>query len=441
MSSVSKYLVHSLTDAWGISLFIYMYSRGGGHMNRVIFPNKIAQLRLLENLDISLNNLGLGYVHAKKVICTEYGLLFVFTAILIFILLTVFALFPTVVRVLAHLLILVLARKFLPDWDMLTDTQAAYAALVAAYTVVGIWRAIIQRKETDKLADVLIGSGTRRTSFWFFLSIVPSFMVLGLFHLLFRLLDFKEPGLFHLLVYIYFIASQLSTVKYMARCMYCLFFFRSRIPGFRPISAFELIPLAFTASLAGLLRPLNLLGVLFCKYLVFIGLEPTSIPIVRLLDNNRVKLFYAAVYSRPYFRSSVESRSLLWHGELREKMGSFRFLEPVLPLITVSCLTFLSVFSNVIDFFRTQDVFVIQFTYFFFIIEIFYTFAAVKLLEPYYNPASGDLSRRPSYFEITPSGSNVCGGAAVALIPSIENNGTQSCRSRLDVSAQASRGE
>lgn len=427
-----RYFAHLLMDAWGVSLLLYMCTRGGGRVNRVIFPDKIARLRLLENLDASLKSLGLGYMHAKKVICTEYGLLLVFTAISIFILLTTFALFPTVVRVMAHLLILVLARKFLPDWDMLTDAQAACAGLVVVYTVVGIWRAVVQKKETDKLDEVIIGSSARRTSFWFFMSIILATMALSLLHLVLRLLDFRKSGLFFNLLYVYFIVSQLATVKYMTRSMYCLFFFRSRVPGFRPISVLELIPLAFTASLAGLLRPINMLGIALCKYLIFIGFEPTSLPILRLLDNNRVKLFYAAVHAAPYFRSSVESRALLWHGELREKMCRFRFLEPVLPLIIVSCLFFLSAFANIIDFFRIQDVFLIQFTYFFFVIEIFYTFAVVELLGPYYNPASGDLSRRPIYFEIALAGDSSCRDAAVALIPSPGGSESQYCHSRMD---------
>jgi hypothetical protein len=207
--------------------------------------------------------------------------------------------------------------------------------------------------------------------------------MLSLSHLLLRLVNFRGTGVFPLLLYGYFLLSQLATVKYMTRSIYCLFFFRSRIAGFRPISVLELIPLAFTACLAGLLRPLNLLGLGICKYLLFIGFEPASLPIMRILDNNRVKLYYAAVYSCPYFRSSIESRRLLWHGELREKMNRFRFLETVLPLIIVSCLIFLTAFSDIIDFFRVQDVFVIQFTYFFFVVEIFHTFAAVEILGPY----------------------------------------------------------
>lgn len=97
------------------------------------------------------------------------------------------------------------------------------------------------------------------------------------------------------------------------------------------------------------------------------------------------------MYSCSYFRLSVESRRLLWYGELREKMNGFRLLEPVLPLILVSCLMFLSIFSGSIDFFRPQDVIIVQFTYFLFVVEVFHTFAAVEILGPYYNPASGDF--------------------------------------------------
>lgn len=49
---------------------------------------------------------------------------------------------------------------------------------------------------------------------------------------------------FLLFLYSYFVTSQLAGVKYMTLCIYCLFFFRSRIAGFRPISALELVPLA-----------------------------------------------------------------------------------------------------------------------------------------------------------------------------------------------------
>ncbi|KAI5170520.1 hypothetical protein PAEPH01_1503 [Pancytospora epiphaga] len=426
--SLSKYFLHTLVDIWGIALTLYMYCGGERYLKIALFPSKIMRFKILENFEMGLDNLGLAYTHVKKVILTEYLLLLMFTCISIFISFIVFALFPTAVRIISHFLLLFLAQKFLPNSEKMTDLHTLYAAIVVGYTIVGVWRAISQRKETERLSDVIVGSDGRRSSFTFFISVVVAIFFMSLFHLNLRLLDFNERRLFPVLLYIFFVLSQLATVKYLTRCVYCLFFFRSRITGFRPVLIVELVPLIFTACLAGMLRPINLLGIALHKYLLFIGFDSSSLPIMKILDNNRLKLYYAAVCSKPYFCASIESRKLLWHGELRDRMTRNRLLEPLFPLIVATFLMFLSLFSGIVDFFRIQDVLVIQATYFFFALEVFNTFAIVNILGPYYNPISGDFSRHPDHSKVEDKEEVISAGSSsvsFSLKPDNETSGKQ----------------
>lgn len=382
---IAKCLLNSVVDMWGILITLWMHCTGTESRNKVIYLDKILRFQIRENINQCFRNVGYDYENAKKVIFTEYALIFVFMAVSIFFSLVLFSLFPTIIRILSHVLIIFLSKKEFGTFKNMKDLQMFLMASSVIYAFVGIYRTIKQRNAMEELADLIIGSGKKRTSFSFFVSVSISMIVLGVKLMILRLLDFRGTSFTSIVSYGYFLVAELYIIGYWTRCTYGLYFLKSSISGFRKVGTLEVIPLFFTSRLAGVLKPLNIVGVAVLKYLLFLGFDLESSPFLRYLENNRLKLYYSIIHMSTYFKSSMRSRECFWHGDLKAQMNRLHFVEPILPLMILSCLSFQYLFRGFLEFFTIQYVLAIQFAHFFFITELFHTFSVVAILTPYLN--------------------------------------------------------
>lgn len=381
--NVYRCVLNSVIDMWSILIMMWTHCIGTQDKNKIIYLDKLLRLEIRENINLCFQKVGCDYENAKKVIFTEYGLILVFTAISIFFCLVLFSVIPTMMRIFSHFLIVVLTKAVLDDWGDMSTLQMLIMASSVVYAVVGIYRTIRQLGMMEELGDIIIGGGKRRTSFRFMVSVFVSLTVLGVKLMVLRLMDFRGTGFLSVATYCYFLIAELYIVGYWTRCTYGLFFLRSNVPGFRKVGVLEIVPLFFTSRLAGILKPLNIAGVCILKCLLLFRLVPESSPALRYLENNRMKLYYSIIHMTTYFKSSAMSRECLWRGELKARMNKLHFVEPLLPLMILSCLFFRYIFRDILEFFTAQYVLAIQFAHFFFITELFHTFAVVSILTPY----------------------------------------------------------
>ncbi|KAI4292890.1 hypothetical protein PAPHI01_2164 [Pancytospora philotis] len=382
---ILRCLLNSLLDAWGFLPILYMYCIGDKNGNRVFRMELLARLRFAENVERCFKSIGYDYAFAQKVFCTELFLLLVFSGVSAFFLITLFALFPNIVRLLSHLALFAVAVDKTRVWrGGASDAQVLMLAAASVYTLAGLWRTFRQIKRTEELADIIIGAGKKRTSPLFFASSLLACTVVTLIFVSIRLVDFQCNGIGYVLAWYYFLVSQVYTFKYCVRCVYGFFFFRSYTTHIRRTSLLELFSLLFASCLAGILKPLNIVGAAVRNGLVLLGYDPGSNALLRILENNRSKLYYAVIFNTPYFAASVRSREVFWHGELKERMNRIQFSEPMLPLILVSCCALIECWHSVVDCFRIEDMLVLQFTIYYSVMELFYTFSVVEIIKPFF---------------------------------------------------------
>lgn len=379
-----KCLGNVFLNIWGAFPILYMYCVGSDSHNRLFYLDLILQLRIFDNVGRCFRNLGYDYTDSTKVFCTEFFLLMIFTAISVFFLLMLFTLMPVAVRLLSHILLFAITLQKIQPWDgNLSDVEVVLLVCCTVYTAVGIYRTFRQIQSMEALGDMIVGAGKRRSSPVFYISVV--FVIIGISCalLMIRLIDFNSTSLPYTLCYYYFLIANVFIIKYCLRCVYGLFFFRSSVPCYRNIELVELIPLFFASCLAGILKPINIVGAIIHKYLVLLRFDPDNNIFLKLLENNRTKLYYAIIHNTSYFVASIKSRHSMWHGELKSKLNSIQFTEPLFPLIILSCYTFVACFAKVVDCFRIEDMIMIQFIFYYSAMELFYTFSVVEIINPY----------------------------------------------------------
>lgn len=379
-----------LVDSWAFLLIIFVGLTDCSCKSKLLYFDLIAKFQLRECINRCFQQVGYDFSHAKKVVCTEYSLIFVVSALAIFLTLLLFTICPATTRIASHVLIPVLMTRLFPLHANMSLWHFFLYAIAIMYLCCGVYRTTTHVASNDELADHIVGGRMKRTSRQFFASTIVSLVIIAIKIIIFRLLNFHGVSLLSRALYTYFMIAEFYIIVFSTRCSYGLIFCRARIPGFRNVSVLEFIPLFFTVHVAGLLKPINLVMQLIYKLAVVFGLSPERWPVLRFLESNHSRLYYAVIYSTPYFLSSVRSYRLFWHGEIKKQISRLHFVESILPITIMTYLFFESTFKNIVHFFRPQDVAYILFVHYFFVIEIFYTHLVIDILQPCFKN-SGDV--------------------------------------------------
>lgn len=417
MKRAFQHLISTITDSWSIFVLVVFNILNINERHQIISIKLLKKFRFRDNIEFCLTNIGYGFPNALQVIRTEYIVIFVYSAMNIIITSTLFALFPFFTRLASHVLLFLLFVYTHYSKDDLTAAIYIFHILVFLYTIFGISRCFSQKKYSDEIADTIIGGSQKRTNPRFYIVCFGSFLVIALKVVILRFFDLKPSSFLSKMVYYYFIVVEVLVEAYKARCMHCLPYCSTTIPLFRNTYFLENIPLTLTSRAAALLKPFNFVLAALHGFLVFLGLNSTKFPIMKYFENNRSKLFYAAINSCPYFKASKDSRNLLWRGVLKEKLSNLSQVESLLPVVVLSCLIFKTFFGYILNFFRTSEMILIILTHYVFIYEMFHTFAAVDILAPYYSHISGMLEPKLCENEFIAYDSTEAGVATIDAIP------------------------
>lgn len=315
---------------------------------------------------------------------TEYLIIFLYSAITAFILLTGFAVLPGYIRILAHILLILFAVFYMKNHDYSETNVIIGATVMSVYAVVGITRALHQHSIMINLAEAIIGGTKKRTAGGFVLYAILSLFLIVLQITVFRFIDFSCNEFIPCVVYAYFMLAEIFSLVYSVRCILGQHYCMTSIPTFRKTSIHSIIPSFVLAHAAGFLKPINIVFEIAFQVLKLCGINVENNLMLSYLEENHAKLYYAMVCEMPYFEASIKSRKYLWTEEIKKKFSSIDLVEPFFPVVFASALGFFAIYPFELTFFRNIDIVHMIILHYFFVIEIFHTFAAVDVISEYY---------------------------------------------------------
>lgn len=387
-------LNNAMYDSWSLLTFLLLILGFKQDCKQIVWPEYICKFKLYENISKCMEGMGFSHAHAFEVLRTEYLIFVFYIATSLVFTLTSFSVFPLFTKLCSHGLFFTLGLYYLTKSEMQLPVSVPLSIALLLYTAIGFYRSFRFKRIGETIADYIVGRSEKRTSFKFFLLAFTHMIFVILRVFIFRFIDYSPSSMTSFLSYHYFLIAELFVIIYTTRFTIGFVYCRVAIPNFRPIRPLELFSLFLASRVAALLKPINMALSLVRRILWWVRITEEEHPILAYFENNRSKVFYAMINSLSYFEASDMSRKYFWRGELRTRLTKIDAVEYIFPLAASSWLILIILFRYLFVCFRVSDLLFMILSHYFFIIEIFHSFAAIDILAPYYDEEQQKLVGR-----------------------------------------------
>lgn len=345
--------------------------------------NALFPSRFMESLKSWTENSEADGIKVIHVGITSFFLIFLLSALLSHVFFAFYLLYPFVAKIVSSIALPLSVHYFF----RLTGFKGYKVLLYTGAIVFSLYRICItfifhNSLAYDMSSEFLDSIFAQPLSFY--ISILVQYSMILVDTILIRFSDLAPDTVFKAILFPFYMISFVNMSSYSARASLSIYHGERRIPGFRDISLVDRIVAYLNCRALALAKSIQYFLSLFDSaiYRPFFMEDPKDIS---PYEENRAASFLCTFSGCSLVRGYIRSRNYVWRGELRRRMQLISLREDMLPAALISFLIVLSAnFAGPENLIRAQEAFVILFSHFSIVIEIFYTYIFVELYRTTY---------------------------------------------------------
>jgi len=390
-----KYMFATISkDLWGIAALYLVgrYMRTADTNSSIL--DLVVKSRLLENLKTwsEFRNESTGLL--LNIYFTYFFLSFFISVALTLSFVAFHVVYPYFAKIVTSLL-LPLTVYFFYEITELEDHRTLLLPLSCVYTVYRLYKTYTGHDKStyEMCSKCFDGFFDQAPSFYFALFSQWIMILLDVF--IIRTLNMSTSGILDDSVLLFYMMAFIYTTSYSIRGSLTIYYASRRLPAIQDITAIDKVYIFFNARCFGFVKALTFLpSIIDMLYNTFFS---DDIDTATIFEHARSSVFDCMMYRRSYINYKLQQASKIWKGDLRRRMKRMNLREDLLPaaligwMVLYGCICFIQ--SN---FIRIQESFIIIFSHFFIVIEVFNSFSFVEIYRSSYGIAETSDSKQLS---------------------------------------------
>lgn len=383
MKSLKSYLRIILEDLWGIILMqmlsVLLRRKGSGSsVLDILSPSKF-----MKSLKCWTENSEADEIKVIHVGLTSFFLIFLLSALLSSVFFALHLLYPFLAKIASGIALPFSVYYFFETTEISRYRIVLYMGAIAfslyrIYTTCMFHDSLAYDMSSEFIDKIF------RQPLSFYICVLIQYFMIFVDTIIIRFADLAPDTFFKAIVFPFYMISFVNIASYSIRASLTMHHGERRIPGFREISFMDRVAAYFNSRALSLARNLQYLLSVFdsAVYRPFFlaGSEDIS-----PYEENRAASFFCSISGCSLIKGYIKSRDRVWHGELRRRMRLINLREDMLPAALISFSIVLSAtFAGPENLIRAQEAFVVLFSHFFIVVEVFYTYIFVELYKTTY---------------------------------------------------------
>ncbi|ELA42463.1 uncharacterized protein VICG_00562 [Vittaforma corneae ATCC 50505] len=382
MKTLKSLTITVLKDMWGIiALFLLsLYLKDPGSNSSIldlVIPDRlIVKLKLwsqLKNGDCLL---------LLNIFFTYFFLSFFISICLTMFFFAFHLLYPCISKIVSSLLLPFAVHYFYSchEWS---DYKSFFLFASIMLCIYGVYKAYFNHdpmpyEMCNRFLDKFL-----QQSAGFYFSIFIQWILILVDVMLIRAQDLHAESIFDSCLLFFYLIAFIYTSSYSIRATLTIYHASRRLPAIKDASFFDKVYIFFNVRCFSFAKTLSFAFlILDSVYSTFFPHDP-DIP--SIFEYKRSSSFDCPMSRQSFFNYVLSSKTHIWKGDLRRKLRKVNLREDVLPSALISWMTLYTCIHFIQpEFIRIPESFVILFSHFFIVVEVFNSFIFIEIYRTTY---------------------------------------------------------
>lgn len=212
----------------------------------------------------------------------------------------------------------------------------------------------------------------------FYFSVLFQWILILADVMLIRAQELYAESTFDYCLLIFYLVAFIYTSSYSIRATLTIYHASRRLPAIKDVSFLDKIYIFFNVRCFSFAKALSFIPLIVDSlYSIFFSHDPDT---PSIFEYKRSSTFDCVISRQSFFDYLLSPKTQIWKGDLRKRLRKVNLREDILPsaliswMVLYTCMSFIQ--SN---FIRIQESFVILFSHFFIVLEIFNSFIFVEI--------------------------------------------------------------
>lgn len=217
----------------------------------------------------------------------------------------------------------------------------------------------------------------------FYLSVLTQWLMIFIDVLIIRSQELEPQDISQRIIMVMYIISFVYSASYSIRANLTMYYAQKALLSTEPPTLHDKIFIFFNARCFAVSKSisvfLSIVDLIYTTLFFDNAIKPS------IFEHSRSATFECSMNRKSYIEYMFSPKPPVWKGELRRKMKMINLREDMLPSTIISWIVLYSTISFIQDgFIRSQESFVIIFSHFYIILEIFNTYAFIEIYRSSY---------------------------------------------------------